>query len=158
MSRRHCGAILVSRDTKRRLLHVREACHRLVGLGYTGFHSGADVNKCRAVARERKSGALKVLAAGWGLNWIKRYALEERGTYDSVTPLNRMVDAVPAESETARISAIWPNNRIWQGTLRNCNGSKRENGLRYGATTMLFCSPSCLNLSSRQSLHHCRAT
>jgi hexosaminidase len=44
--------------------------------------------------------ALEVLAQA--VEPVKEYGREEARTYDSLTPLNRLVDAVPPESDTAR--------------------------------------------------------
>ncbi|WP_353071606.1 beta-N-acetylhexosaminidase [Tunturiibacter gelidoferens] len=49
---------------------------------------------------DEDSSSLKVLASA--VEPPKEYAREELGSYDSFTPLNRMVDAVPPESDCAR--------------------------------------------------------
>ena len=55
----------------------------------------------RSACRQRKSGRAEGLAGV--VEPPKEYAREELRSYDLYTPLNRMVDAVPAESYTARI-------------------------------------------------------
>ncbi|MGO8720905.1 MAG: beta-N-acetylhexosaminidase [Acidobacteriaceae bacterium] len=73
-------------------------------LEYYGLNSDADVN----VMLQRMSGdpdpvSLEVLAAiVQPPTGYKRYALEGGGPYTMLTPLNRLVDAVHPESETAR--------------------------------------------------------
>ena len=72
-----------------------------IKLNYYGLNTRADTN----VMLQRMSGnldstPLKVLAAV--VEPPKEYAREELRSYNSFTPLNRLVDAVPPESATVR--------------------------------------------------------
>ena len=71
-------------------------------LAYTGtpFRAASSQTLERLAGNENLT-ALKVLASV--VEPPKEYAREELRSYDLYTPLNRMVDAVPAESNTARI-------------------------------------------------------
>jgi hexosaminidase len=71
-------------------------------LGYTGIpFRAAKGQMLERLAGNENLAALKVLASV--VEPPKEYAREELRSYDLYTPLNRMVDAVPAESDTARI-------------------------------------------------------
>ena len=73
-------------------------------LEYYGLNSGADVNEMlQRLSGDDNPAPLQILAAVVGPpTGYKRYALEGRGSFNTLTPLNRLVDAVPPESETAR--------------------------------------------------------
>jgi hexosaminidase len=71
-------------------------------LAYTGIpFRAANGQMLERLAGNENLAALKVLASV--VEPPKEYAREELRSYDLYTPLNRMVDAVPAESDTARI-------------------------------------------------------
>jgi hexosaminidase len=71
-------------------------------LAYTGIpFRAASGQMLERLAGNENLAALKVLASV--VEPPKEYAREELRSYDLYTPLNRMVDAVPAESDTARI-------------------------------------------------------
>jgi hexosaminidase len=71
-------------------------------LAYTGIpFRAASVQMLKRLAGNENLAALKVLDSV--VEPPKEYAREELRSYDLYTPLNRMVDAVPAESDTARI-------------------------------------------------------
>jgi hexosaminidase len=71
-------------------------------LGYTGIpFRAAKGQMLERLAGNENLAALKVLASV--VEPPKEYAREELRSYDLYTPLNRMVDAAPAESDTARI-------------------------------------------------------
>ncbi len=73
-------------------------------LGYYGLNSGADVNgMLQRMSGDPDPVPLKVFAAVVGPpSGYTRYRLEGGETYTTSTPLNRLVDVVPPESETAR--------------------------------------------------------
>ena len=71
-------------------------------LAYTGIpFRAASGQMLERLAGNENLTALKVLASV--VEPPKEYTREELRSYDLYTPLNRMVDAVPAESDTARI-------------------------------------------------------
>ncbi|MGC9224716.1 MAG: beta-N-acetylhexosaminidase [Terracidiphilus sp.] len=74
-------------------------------LEYSGLNSGADVNvMLQRMSADPDLVPLKVFAAVVGPpSGYERYRLEGVATYTTLTPLNRLVDVVPPESETARM-------------------------------------------------------
>jgi hexosaminidase len=71
-------------------------------LAYSGIpFRAANGQMLERLAGDENLAALKVLASV--VEPPKEYAREELRSYDLYTPLNRMVDAVPAESDRARI-------------------------------------------------------
>ncbi len=73
-------------------------------LEYSGLNSGADVNvMLQRMSRDPDPVPLKVFAAVVGPpTGYKRYRLEGGPSYTTSTPLNRLIDVVPPESERAR--------------------------------------------------------
>ena len=86
-------------------------------LAYTGIPFRAACGQMlERLAGNENLAALKVLASV--VEPPKEYAREELRSYDLYTPLNRMVDAVPAESDRARIfSELATRIASGQGTL-----------------------------------------
>ena len=113
-----------------------------VKLEYYGLNSEADVNEIlQRMSGDPDSKPLKVLASVVAPpTGYERYALEGGKSYTVFTPLNRLVDAVPPESEKAREFPTSPN-RSWRARRLLSNGSRLGNRLRYGVTTMDGLSP-----------------
>ena len=87
----------------------------------------------------------------------REYARGDLRHYDAFTPLNRMVDAVPPESDTAR-QFLDMVNRIVRERPAPRIGSRRRNGWCCGATTMRNCSLCCPNRNLPRSWRRPRPT
>jgi hexosaminidase len=85
-------------DTASMYRRLESASVRLEYLGLT--HRSVQKPMLERIAGGRPAGALKTLATA--LEPVKGYARHSGRTYKSSTPLNRMVDATPAESDAAR--------------------------------------------------------
>jgi hexosaminidase len=86
-------------------------------------------NRSHQLMLERLAGgrdirSLQVLADV--LEPVKEYGREADHPYDSSTPLNRLVDAVPPESDTARQFALLVNNWLGQPTPASTDALKRR--------------------------------
>ncbi len=119
---------------------LESASVRLEYLGLT--HRSVQHLMLDRIAGDRPAGALRTLAAA--LEPVKGYARDAGRRYTSSTPLNRMVDATPAESDAARefaeaVDALLAGDRTRREIVRQRLTAWRD---QYGALRPLFAAPS----------------